>query len=241
MKTGRLFPMFILGLCMVFLPPSALAGINILYTFDDGKGPNFIFDNPTGLFTLDDTHRELRLTKPTDTLDPTLRLGRVRSLFKLIGNFDIRVDYKINQPLSDGDQQEFQLYSKTFNYFISRSNEVGLGGNNCHVYYNDNFGQPGVVIPGVTTQDTEGTLRFVRQGNVITAFFKSAGDSQYTVLDSHVLNGDPVSLGMVLQNQPKSHTALDASFDNLSILADGWRFKRAITSIFSLLLLEYTQ
>jgi hypothetical protein len=208
---------------MFFLPGSALAKVNILYTFDNGKGADFVFDNTTGLFTLDDTHGELRLAKPADTSSNTLRLGRVRAIFRLIGNFDVSVDYKINQPLNDGDQLEFQLYSKNFNYFISRSNEAWLGGNNYHVFLLN-------AKAGVVTEDTHGTLRFVRQEKVITVYFKSPENSEYTFLDSRILDTNSVLLGMVLQSQPNSHAALDASYDNLSISADGRFFRGSFLS-----------
>jgi hypothetical protein len=210
----------VLVLGMAFLltclaSPSA-AAVSKFYDFAHGMGSDFTFDNPTGLFTLDDTQGELRLSKPADTYSDVLKLARIRSRFILYGNFDVKVGYKQYLVLPEGGQQEFQLYGKNgFTYFISRSNESWIGGQNYHVWIGSV-----APIPAFTTSDIGGILRFVRQGNEIRAYFKSPGAADYTLIYSYSTTSRWVRLGMVLQNQPASHAALDAAYDNLDIQAD---------------------
>ena len=205
----------ILFIGIVLFPTSSQAE-TIFFDFSDGLGSCFSFYNPTGLFTLDDTSGELRLVKPEDTMKDIIKSGKICSNFLIGGDFDISVDYKLNIPLQDGDQLEFHLCSKNFSYFIVRSNESWLGGDNYHVWFNDHA-EP---IPAITTTDTSGTLRFVRIGDEISAYFMSEGSSEYTRIHSQVFDSGYVRIRMVLQNQPHSHSALDASFDNLRIEAD---------------------
>lgn len=212
-RAMAVFGMFLLLTCLT--SPSAEA-VSRFYDFAHGMGSDFTFDNPTSLFALDDTHGELRLSKPADTYSDVLKLARIRSRFILLGNFDIKVDYKHNLVLPEGGQQESQLYGKNnFTYFIVRCNESWIGGQNYHVW----IGSVAPIPPFATT-DTSGKLRFVRQGNQISAYFKSPGASDYTFIYGYATESRYVCLGMVLQSQPTSHAALDAAFDNLDIQAD---------------------
>jgi hypothetical protein len=190
-------------------------GTTITYDFINGIGNDFMFDNPTGLFLLNDSEGNMRITKQSDTIEGVLKSGMVYSKFSIKGDFKISVDYNLNSPLNNGDQLQFHLYSQNFIYFLVRSNEEFLGGNNYHVFFRyDNI----VPNPGISTNDISGTFRFVRKGSTIDAYFKSKEKTEYSLVDSHKFDTCEVSVGMVLQNQPFSHSTLDASFDNLRIL-----------------------
>jgi hypothetical protein len=226
------FGMFLLLACLV--PPPAAAASKF-YDFAHGMGNDFSFYNPTDLFTLDDTQGELRLSKPADTYSDVLKLARISSRFILLGNFDVKVKYKQYLVLPEGGQQEFQLYGKKgFTYFISRSNESWIGGQNYHVWIGSV-----APIPPFATSDTGGILRFVRQGNDITTYFKSPGAANYTMIYGYSTTSPWVRLGMVLQNQPASHAALDAAYDDLDIQADAIVFPGQVP--YDLLLLNEPQ
>ena len=208
-----LFGIFFIGI-MLFPAPSQAETHS--FDFSDGLGSCCSFHNPTGLFTLNDTSGELRLVKSEDTVEGIIKSGKICSNSLIGGDFDISVHYKLNIPLQNGDQLQFHLYSKNFSYDIVRSNEGGFSGDNYHVWFNGHA-EP---IHAITTTDTSGTLRFVRIGNEVSAYFMSEGASEYTRIDSQVFDPASVRICMVLQNQPHSHSALDASFDYLRIEAD---------------------
>ncbi|MCP3928891.1 MAG: hypothetical protein GY705_07305 [Bacteroidetes bacterium] len=188
----------------------------IVYDFSGGIGVDFGFSNPDGLFTLDDSGGELRLSKVEDSLpDPGHpKRGTVYSNFTVSGDFEISVEYNLNSALGVGDQIEFQIWSNDFAYFISRSNEDFLGGNNYHVFWNDGD----ISQTAILTSDTSGTFRFIRKGATIWSYFKSSSSSEYTLIHSKNFGTSDIGIGMTLQNQPHSFTALDGTFDNLIIM-----------------------
>ena len=67
MKT-RQIAVGLLIILMLALPQSSQSSVTRAYDFANGMGTDFVFKNPTGLFTLDDSHGELRLSKSTDSL-----------------------------------------------------------------------------------------------------------------------------------------------------------------------------
>jgi ligand-binding sensor domain-containing protein len=202
-------------------PPLAPGGERPVLFFDFASGTDgmFSFQNPCGLFALDDTAGELRLSKPEDTLvGDDVKAAYVLSNFSLAGDFDASVAYRLNTPLTNGQQLEFQMGGSSSLCNV-RSNEEWLGGNNYHVYVGGEV-QP---IPAIATTDLTGTLRITRTGSQVTAYFKTQAASEYTLIHSEVLGRGYVDLAMCLQNQPHSSAALDASFDNLSVQADSIR------------------
>jgi hypothetical protein len=195
--------------------PSAAETLH--FDFSSGMGSEFFFYNPTGVFALDDTHGKLRLIKLTGGSDDSLKLAKVVSNVLIGGNFDIRVDYRLYRSLDSGDQLEFQLYGHNFIFFNVRSNESSLGGDQYHTFLGPRNLQP---IPAIATSDTRGTLRFVREADIINAYFKSPGAEDFTLIYSEVFDDVYVRFAMALKSQPFNPSPLDAAFDNLSIEAD---------------------
>ena len=185
-----------------------------IFNFNDGMGDDFFFSDPTGLFSYDDTQGNIQISKPTDTMtEDDVKYAKLYSNFSIEGDFDISVEYKLNTVLQDGDQLEFQVFNASFSFFVVRSNETWIGGNNYHVYSNDNIGPQ----PGIITDDDHGNMRIVRSGSVITGYAKQFDEAQYEEIYSFTLNDDPVQLALSIQNQPHSHSSLDVEFDNLTI------------------------
>ena len=191
--------------------------VSLYYDFSQGMGTEFSFYNPSGQFDLDDTAGELRLTKPDGSTDDSLKLAKVVSDFLIGGNFDISVDYRLSFPLNNGDQLEFELYGNNFIFFNVRSNESWLGGEQYHTFLGPRNIQP---IPAIPTTDNKGNLRFVRESNIISAYFKSYNSEEYMLIYSEIFDDIYVRFAMVIKNQPFNASSLDASFYNLRIEAD---------------------
>ena len=189
----------------------------LYYDFSGGIGTEFSFFNPSQQFTLDDTGGDLRLTRPDVSSGEFLKLAKVVSDFLIGGDFDISVDYQLHNPLNDGDQLELELYGQNFIFFIVRSNESWLGGEQYHAFLGPRNVQP---VPAITTIDNRGTLRFVREADLISAYFRSPDSEEYTLIYSEIFDDIYVRFAMVLKNQPFTISSSDASFDNLKIEAD---------------------
>ena len=65
---------------------------------------------------------------------------------------------------------------------------------------------------------------------MITAFFKSIGATEYTQIYSHTLNTEAVGIVLTIQNQPHSNSALDVTFDNLSVKCERFIYPRTADS-----------
>ncbi len=215
----RAIPYLLLLTILATATPSRAVTLN--FDFSQGLGTEFAFYNPTSQFSLDETGEELRMTKEADGSDESLKLAKIVSNFLIGGNFDISVDYTLNLPLNDGDQLGFQLYGQNFIFFNVRSNESWLGGDQYHTLLGPRNVQP---IPAFSTTDREGTLRFVRDSDIIRAYFKSPNSEEYTLIYSETFDNIYVRFAMVLQNQPSSISSLDASFHDLKIEADSVLF-----------------
>jgi hypothetical protein len=191
--------------------------VTLYYDFSQGMGTEFAFYNPGGQFILDDTTGELRLTKPDGSSHDSLKLAKVVSDFLVGGNFDMSVDYKLSLPLDNGDQLEFELYGNNFIFFNVRSNESWLGGEQYHTFMGPMNIQP---VPAIPTSDRKGTLRFVRESNIISAYFKSPDSEEYTLIYSEIFDDIYVRFAMVVKNQPFNVSPMDVSFYNMRIEAD---------------------
>jgi hypothetical protein len=212
--------LIVMAFCFCLLMFSSQSNaVTLFYDFSSGMGSDFTFENSTGLFTLDDSGGELRLTKAADSEPDYFRPARIRANYLLQGDFEVRVDYRIYSPLNDGDQQQLNLgFLDGTGLANVRSNESWLGGNNYHVWVTNH--QEG----GTSTSDDHGTLVYMRSGNTINAYFRSPGALNDTFLTSKTVTVPLIAFTMSLQSQPNSHGALDASFDNLYVRADGIMF-----------------
>jgi hypothetical protein len=215
-KTRILFWVTFCICLLMFSSPSQ--AVTLSYDFSSGMGSDFTFENLTGLFTLDDSGGELRLSKAADSEPNYFRPARIRANYLLQGDFEVRVGYRINISLNDGDQQQLNLgFLDGTGLANVRSNESWLGGNNYHVWVKDHEEPTG----GISTSDVSGTLVYKRSGNTISAYFRSPGANADTFLTSKTVSVPLIAFTMSLQSQPNSHGALDASFDNLYVRADG--------------------
>ena len=179
--------------------------------FSGGLGSDFQFIDDQNVFTLSTGSSGLRLTKGDGTGSGFTQAEIVWNLL-LVGDFTADVDYELKQPLADGQQLEWHLDSPSGPYFfLVRSNESWiLGGNNYHVWN-------GLMHGDVPTTDGSGTLRIVRAGTEVNAYFKSPGGSTFTHVFGESFPTEDLYLSMTLQNQPLTTSSLDASFSNIRI------------------------
>jgi hypothetical protein len=227
----RLLVFGLFFILMLTLPQASQASVTKFYDFANGMGSDFVFKNPTGLFSLEDSQGELRLSKSTDSLS-IFKQGKIQTRFWVAGDFDVQVDYKFYLPLNDGDQQQLNIDSNPNLGFANvRSNESWLGGHNYHIWSLDSA-HP---VPGIPTTDTGGTLRITRIGNMVSGYFKSPNAGDFTLIWSNPFNTDPVRFSMTLQNQPNSYSALDGAFDNFKITADSIYYRGSGAGIILLL------
>ena len=190
--------------------------INSLYwDFSQGMPDHFDFySTHADLFSMDDSSGHLRIHKPADTLESTFKKATINPNMSFSGDFDIRVDYEIFSPLTNGDQLELQIISDSFIFFVVRSNEPGLGGQNVHVYTGS---EPDGIQPnpGILTNDMKGILRVVRINTHIMAFFQTNSTEGFQLIFEKDVDDREVNVELALQNQPLSNAPLDAAFDNL--------------------------
>jgi hypothetical protein len=201
----------LLGLLMWCSGPSVAAS----YSYSDfsaGLSPDFTLSDSQSVFTLSTSGSAIRLTKADGTgsvLD--LTVADVSWNHALVGNFTADVDYSLNQVLNNFQQLEWHVETQSGPFFfLVRSNESWLGGNNYHVWNSAANG----TIP---TTDMSGTLRITRSGTFVEAWYKSPGAGNFTYVFGESLSAEDLYLSMTLQNQPQTLLSLDASFSNIKI------------------------
>lgn len=196
-------------IAVLALFPGSSLGATAFWNFSGGMDSNFTYSENYADFSLDDDHGELRLSKPAGG-GSDFKYASVDSTFQIGGNFDIRVDYKLNLTLQAGNQVHMGMLYDV--YAIVRSLEGGY--QNYHIWRSSGgYGQ-------VPTNDLSGSMRFVRTGTTVTAYYKSPGadfTSLYTYTD---YGSQDVTIFMNIVNNGGSSNALDVSFDNLYIQAD---------------------
>jgi len=207
---------------------SPLSASNIMLNtqwndFSEGIGDFIYFSNPTKLYELDDQNDTLHLTKASDNMNDIFRSAQICTRLPVSGDFDVRINYKIIEPLQNGDQLELQIYGKSFYFFAVRSNESGLGGQNVHVFYGEDEGTiaPNPCIP---FSAMEGTLRVTRSGEMLTAYAKSSDSNDYQMIYSHSFNSnEEVYFKISLQSQPYSHGVQDVHLDDFRVMGQTLR------------------
>ncbi len=168
----------------------------------DRQNFDFVTNPPPDIF-LDQSNYELRIWSNHFDIIPEIKMGDVAAKFIMRGNFEIKVQYRLNKALDNGTQIQLNLP----NCALVRSNE---GYDNYHVWI-------GYWEGGRATDDTSGVLRFVRTGVNLYAYANN--DLIYTYNN---YGSQDVTFSFVVQANPWggwTGGSLDASFDNLEITA----------------------
>lgn len=132
---------------------------------------------------LDQSNYDLRIGSNSFDAIPEVKMGDVVARFSVRGNFDIKIQYKLNKALDNGTQVQLNLP----NCVLVRRNE---GYNNYHVWIGHWEGER-------STDDTRGVLRFVRTGLHLYAYAKNDLIYAYNNYGSQ-----DVTLSFVVQANP---------------------------------------
>ncbi|KPA12153.1 conserved hypothetical protein, secreted [Candidatus Magnetomorum sp. HK-1] len=213
----------ILSLALIFITASPLWANNIMLNtywndFSQGISDFLHFSNPTDLYNLEDQNGTLHITKNADSMNNVFRSAQIRTRFPVSGDFDVRINYQLIEPLQNGDQLELQVYGESFYFFAVRSNESGLGGQNVHVFYGEDMGAI-APNPCIAFSAMEGTLRVTRSGEMLTAYAKSKDSNNYQMIYSHNFPAfEEVYFKLSLQSQDYSHGSQDVHLDDFRIM-----------------------
>jgi probable HAF family extracellular repeat protein len=217
----------VLLLSGLFFTPSFLFADTATFDFNSGIGPYFSVFN-SGLFNVTTDGPEIIISKPADdgTVAPVDAAG-IHSNFSVVGNFSITVDFTLTDfPLPNQSQglneSLLRVISMDYqsNVEILRYTYPALGNRI------EGFSTPSGFPGGRSSSLMIGRYQLQRTGSIITASFANPGSSSFTQLGSVSGFPDPMSIELLaVQNQnvigyPRSTTALDISFDNLSVVAD---------------------
>jgi hypothetical protein len=199
------------GLAGLFLTIGPAAAVTVNFNFNSGLGPNFTFyQRNTTNVALDDTGGNLRIYS-SGMSGTGVRGGEVMSNFTIQGDFDLIVDFTINNPLATSQQVEVHPHGMAVFYPI-RDNSGG--GNNYHVW-------TGSVQGRQSTDDLMGTLRLRRVGSTAYGYFWSYLDHDYTLMYSGSVSTSDFAVGLMVQNNDSQTGSFNVAFDNLYITADG--------------------
>ncbi len=184
--------------------------------FDDADGtidPEWLVET-TGPFIVEEAAGGLQISRPSGLPDG-FQVGQLRLAEDVIGDFDIQVDYRaasINRVNGvPGNQIQLNVFGLSQPWFVVRSDEVNAG-DNYHMF-NSDWIPP---VPGIATTDLAGTLRVVRQGNLLFGYYKSPGDLDWNLIATDSLENTPVSITIALQSNGTTD-AISVEFDNFKL------------------------
>ena len=208
-----------------------LAGTTTMtFDFNNGIGRAFCPGNAGNLFTLGLTGPDFRVTKPADDGSFTPNgfvSGNITSNFFLTGNFKVTVDFGLPNfpPAAPGseplNESILGVNSATETFLVLRFRRAGS---------DDIEAYGGAVGPINTTPSSlsSGRYQIERVGNTITGRFAPTGSDTFTTLGSANGYTSPefqIALsgtqGINVAGAARSTTALDVTFDNLIVEADG--------------------
>jgi hypothetical protein len=128
-------------------------------------------------------------------------VSAISSLCSVEGDFDVQVDYQLGLwPAKSGVRMGLTAASKSgFGATIERDSlsatDVPVQKPGSEVYLTDFEPMSGGTFMDVPTADVQGTLRLVRSGGSVTAYFASAGAS-WTIVASVAAPSEPVTLNL---------------------------------------------
>jgi hypothetical protein len=128
-------------------------------------------------------------------------VAAISSLCSVEGDFDVQVDYQLGLwPAKSGVRMGLTAGSKSgFGATIERDSlsatDVPVQKPGSEVYLTDFEPMSGGTFMDVPTADVQGTLRLVRSGGSVTAYFASAGAS-WTIVASVAAPSEPVTLNL---------------------------------------------
>ena len=203
----------------------------INYNFDSGLGAGLSSVNDGGGFAVDAGSGVLRVHKESETGSPTgLLRGGVATDYTIDGDFSISTTFDLSAGfVFPGEDQlnmiQLEVIDNLSGDFYSilrfRLTDGGVA-----MDLLDAFGvPPGTPLGLVGSTALTGSFRLSRNANILTSEFKTSAGS-FTLIDQRnpsTLNGAvSVRLSAIQSSNagPRSTTALDVSFNNLSITAD---------------------
>ncbi len=230
----RLFTRFALLLSVCVAVPRA-RGELIVFDFDNGPGSSFTTVNSGGLFTLDLDGPTFRVSKASDsgTFDPTgFVSGGIRSVFSVVGDFTATVDFTLhNVPINPAGTVALNESLLTV---LSMPDPTHVGDFSVLRFtvnggsFVEVFGTPGGPAGAVPSSQIEGRYRIERMGTTLTGLIAPAGSDVFTTVGSFSGFTSPAfqvqlsgTQGTDVVGGNRSTTALDVSFDNLIIEAQG--------------------
>ncbi len=205
----------------------------IAFNFESGVGSQLSTLTSSNLWSLGTEGPDFRVTKSTDdatVLRNDFIAGGLTTKFALTGNFLITVHFTHFQfPPAGPDSRA--LNESVLGVSGNTNSEVFLvlrfrfGANN----QIEAFGGAGVPIGVRDSSLSNGRYQIERVGETLTGRFAEGGSEVFTTLGSsggYVSSQFLVSLNAVqgfnASGVPRSSTALDIAFDNLTIQADGF-------------------
>lgn len=201
----------------------------LVFDFDSGLGPNFSVWNDGGLWTVDTTGTNLRISKPADdgTFRPTgFVAGGVSSNFILAGDFTVTVDFTLHDfpsaGIATGLNESLLIARSSSDSFFEVFRYRSELGDNIAVF----AAPPGAGLGLTHSTITSGRYRIQRTGSTLTGSFADAGSSSFTSLASVDGFTDPMQVELVgvqgrsVVDGSRSTTAMDISYDNLVVEAD---------------------
>lgn len=194
--------------------------------FQTGPGSSFTTENSHGLWTLDLDGPSFRVSKTADpgTLGANEFVsGGINSQFALLGNFSVTVDFTHNAfPPAGPNPSGLNESMLSVNGDVSNESLLVLRYNTGSASRLEAFGTSPIGDRDSSLSD--GRYRIERSGNTLTASFASAGSETFTTLGSIGVTSSQFTVGLRatqgMNEGVRSTTALDISFDNLTIQAD---------------------
>jgi len=163
------------------------------------------------LYTVDDSNGDVRFAKPIG--GSGFQYIRLDFRCTFTGDFDASVDFSdamINRVSgTPGNQVQLNLVFGGQLFAVVRSDE-SPGGDNYHVF----LSPPGAWAGAQSTVASQGTLRVVRTGSVVSGYFNG------TLIHSGTYNSAPVTfMTFSLQNNG-TNDPTSVTFDNFALVAD---------------------
>ncbi len=164
-----------------------------------------------GLYTIDDTHGDVRISKPVGG-SYTFQAGGILCQALACGDFDVQVTYRDasidRHDGSPGNQVQLNAVAGSHVFCVVRSAETGWNHNH-HVWCSP----PGAWFNPAADTSAGGTLRITRTGTMMAGYINDT-----LIYQTSWVTG-PMELSCVLQNNG-TRDAVSVTFDDFSVTAD---------------------